>query len=237
MIESLRGGEHGFVSAHRRLIRPLNGAFEPLGRRYNAAVARPLISEDVIYARALELLDTEGATALTARRLASDLKISTRTLYQQVGTRDQLIRALVARHFSVLGVEFSRRRTWEATALHWCIALRETLCAHPFLTALMNIDDREAVEGYVSALLTSMLDDGFPRELATDCCRSLVNVTVNHAIIEVSAMREAQDSAVTAAAIETFTKNFPTTIKWILSGVRADAEASPVPLRLTNIQN
>ncbi len=54
-------------------------------------MAKPLISVDAIFTRALELLDAEGAQALNARRLAGDLKCSTRTLYQQVGNREQLI--------------------------------------------------------------------------------------------------------------------------------------------------
>ena len=48
-----------------------------------------------------------------ARRLAADLKISTRTLYQQVGNQELLTRALVARHFSQLRLEFHARKTWE----------------------------------------------------------------------------------------------------------------------------
>ena len=63
---------------------------------------RPLIPAEVIYERALALLDAEGADALSARRLAADLGISTRTLYEQVGPREKLIRTLVARHFSRL---------------------------------------------------------------------------------------------------------------------------------------
>ena len=38
---------------------------------------RPLIPAEVIYERALALLDAEGADALSARRLAADLGIST----------------------------------------------------------------------------------------------------------------------------------------------------------------
>ena len=52
-------------------------------------MAKPLISVDAIFTRALELLDAEGAGALNARRLAGELRCSTRTLYQQVGNREQ----------------------------------------------------------------------------------------------------------------------------------------------------
>jgi hypothetical protein len=49
-------------------------------------MAKPLIPADAILAHALEVLGGEGVEALNVRRLSSDLKISPRTLYQQVGT-------------------------------------------------------------------------------------------------------------------------------------------------------
>jgi AcrR family transcriptional regulator len=194
--------------------------------RYDAAVARPLIPVEVIYARALELLDGEGAGALNARRLAAELKISTRTLYQQVGSREQLIRALVARHFSQLRLDFREFDAWESTALHWCLALHDALRAHPYLTELMAIDDRAAVEDYVNDLVKAALREGFPRRLAIECCRALVNVTINHTIVEVRALREPEHSPGTAAEVKKIEKNFPMTIEWILVGVRADAASA-----------
>ena len=189
-------------------------------------MARPLIPVEVIYTRALELLDAEGAGALNARRLAAELKISTRTLYQQVGSREQLIRALVARHFSQLRLDFREFGTWESTALHWCLALHDALRAHPYLTELMAIDDRKAVEDYVNDLMRSALQEGFPRRLATECCRALVNVTINHTIVEVRALREPEHSPGTVAEVKKIEKNFPMTIRWILVGVRAEAMAT-----------
>jgi AcrR family transcriptional regulator len=189
---------------------------------YDAAVARPLIPVDVIYKRALELLDAHGVEALQARRLAADLKISTRTLYQQVGNREQLIRALVARHFSQLRLEFREYKTFESTAVHWCLALHDTLRAHPHLTELMAIDDRKAVEDYVNDLVKAALREGYPRKTTIECCRALVNVTINHTIIEVRAVREPEHSPGTAAEMAKIEKNFPMTIRWILAGVRAE---------------
>ena len=194
--------------------------------RYDAAVARPLIPVEVIYSRALELLDAEGAGALNARRLAAELKISTRTLYQQVGSREQLIRALVARHFSQLRLDFREFDTWESTALHWCLALHDALRAHPHLTELMAIDDRTVVEDYVNDLVKAALREGFPRRLAVESCRALVNVTINHTIVEVRALREPEHSPGTAAEVKKIEKNFPMTIDWILVGVRAEAASA-----------
>ena len=186
---------------------------------------RPLIPVEAIYERALALLDAEGADALKARRLASDLGISTRTLYEQVGPREKLIRTLVARHFSRLQLDFHEDDDWESTALQWCLALHGTLRSHPFLTELMTIADREVVTSYVDKLLRAMVRVGVTRALAVACCRALVTVTINHTIIEVRALREPEHSPQNAAEAAKIAANFPMPIRWILDGVGVQASS------------
>ncbi|WP_329407867.1 TetR family transcriptional regulator [Nocardia vinacea] len=190
-------------------------------------MAKPLIPAEAIYERALELLDAEGTEALSTRRLAADLRISTRTLYQQVGNREQLIRALVARHFSLLRLEFHEHEDWETTAVQWCLALHDALRAHPYLTELMTIDDRSAVMDYVHEMVNATLREGIPPLLAVDCCRALVNMTINHTIVEVRGLREPRLSERSEQEFEETEENFRMSIRWLLAGVRADAK--PVP--------
>ena len=194
-------------------------------------MAKPLIPVEVIYERALALLDAEGSGALTTRRLAAELKISTRTLYQQVGSREQLVRALVARHLSQLKLDFHEYDDWESTALHWCTALRAALRAHPYLTELMTVDDRNAVMSYVDELVNATLREGIPEKLAIECCRALVNLTINHSIVDVRGMHEPKLSRKSAAESARIAKNFPMAVRWILSGVRADAAAAEATRR------
>ena len=183
-------------------------------------MAKPLIPAEDILTHALDLLDSDGIEALSVRRLSAALKISPRTLYQQVGNREALIRALVARHFAQLKLDFKEYDTWESTALHWCQALRDALRAHPFLTELMTIDDRSAVTEYANALLEATLQEGIPRPLATECCRGLAHMTINHSIVEVRALREPGHSDAEKAKIE---QNFLRLVEWVISGVRAEA--------------
>lgn len=194
-------------------------------------MAKPLIPVEVIYERALALLDAEGSDALTTRRLAAELKISTRTLYQQVGSREELIRALVARHFSRLRLDFHEYEDWETTALRWCLALHDALRAHPFLTELMTVDDRTAVMDYIAELTKATLREGIPRKLAVECSRALVNLTINHSVMEVRGLREPKLSRDSAAEARRIEKNFPMSVRWILAGVRADAQSSRQTLR------
>lgn len=190
-------------------------------RLYDAAVPKPLIPAEAIYASALELLDDVGPDALQARRLSAHLGISTRTLYQQVGNRDELTRALVARHFRRMRLEFKQHSTWEATAFHWCMTLHDNLQAHPHLTGLMTIADRQAVVAYVNELIKITVKEGFSRRIAVECSRSLANVTLNHAIIGVRAMHEPEYRPETATEKSRFDRNFPQTVRWIIAGVRA----------------
>jgi AcrR family transcriptional regulator len=185
-------------------------------------MAKPLIPVEIIYEHALALVDAEGAQALNARRLASDLKCSTRTLYQQVGNREELIRALVGRHFSQLQLDFHEYDTWEATAVRWSLALHDVLHAHPFLTELMNVDDRGAVTAYVDKLLKSLVQNGIDRQLATECCRSLVNTTINHTIVEAQALRQVPPTRGGGVDAKKRQRSFVRTIDWIVAGVRQE---------------
>jgi len=197
-------------------------------------MAKPLIPVEVIHERALALLDAEGTGALTTRRLAAELKISTRTLYQQVGSRDELIRALVARHLSALRVEFHEYDDWETTAEQWCRGLHDALRAHPYLTELMTNEDREAVMDYLADLTKISLHEGFSRKIAVDCSRALVNLTINHTVMEVRGLSEPTLSRKTRAEDSQTEKNFYTSIRWILAGVRADAAGKlPAPKRVS----
>jgi AcrR family transcriptional regulator len=190
-------------------------------------MAKPLIPAGDILDHALRLLDAEGVEALNVRRLSADLKISPRTLYQQVGNQEAMIRALVARHFAQLKLEFEDYGAWELTAQHWCIALNDTLCAHPYITELMTIDDRAAVTDYVQSLLESTLQAGIPRGLAVECCRGLTNLTIHHSIAEVRARREAERSPETLPEIAKINRNFGRLVQWVIAGVRAEAESTP----------
>ena len=189
-------------------------------------MAKPLIPVEAIYEHALELLDAEGADALTTRRIADDLKISTRTLYQQVGSREQLIRALVARHFSQLRLDFHEFEDWETTPLKWCLALHDALRADPFLTVLTTVDDRKAVEGRRHRADQSDSARRHPRELALECSRALVNLTINHTVMEVRGLREPKLSRDSLAETRRIEKNFPMSVRWILAGGTETAPAS-----------
>jgi AcrR family transcriptional regulator len=186
-----------------------------------ATVAKPLIPAQVILDRALELLDAEGPKALNVRRLSTELKMSPNTLYQQVGNQAALARALIARYFSLLKLDFTEHDTWDATALHWCLGLHDALQKHPYLTELMTIDDRDVVREYVRGLLESALRSGMPRPLALECCRGLANMTFNHSVAVAKARQES--TAETRAEIKKIERNFSLLVGWVTAAASAEA--------------
>jgi AcrR family transcriptional regulator len=185
-------------------------------------MAKPLIDPEVIYARAFELLDAEGPEGLTARRLATDLGISTSTLYQQVGKRDELVRELVARHFARLQLEFQVKGIWEDTAVNWCQVLLADLQAHPFLTELMTYEDRSAVMRFIDELTTATMREGFPPEVAIECSRVLVNLTLDHAVMEARTHRDPTFPRASKAELRLRAATFERMIRWVLAGVRQE---------------
>jgi AcrR family transcriptional regulator len=169
---------------------------------------RPSISAETIYEHTLVLLDAEGARAVTVRRLAADLKISTRTLYKRISNRDSLIRNVVELHFAKLSLNFRECGSWESTASNWCLGLHRTLCAHPHLTDLMTDDDVLILGDYVQALAKATVQEGISRDTAAECCLALANVTIDDAIREVRATRNSNGAPQAAGGTEVFAE-FP----------------------------
>lgn len=186
---------------------------------------RRSISTEVIYERALLVLDEEGPRALTLRRLASELNISTRTLYKRVHNRDTMIRATVDLHFARLKLDFAKGGSWEASAWNWCSTLHRAMSGHPHLTALMSDENAAALDGFVADLIATTVQEGMSRQVAFDCCRALASVTVSDAMRNV---RTSKYAALTqnVSSTEELPQEFQDTVRLILKGVRAESSAA-----------
>lgn len=150
-------------------------------------MAKPLLTAQTIYDCALELLDEQGAEALNARKLAAALNCSTRTLYQQVGKRDEMIGRLIEHYLAGIQMEFIREATWQESAQNWCKTLRKALLSHPNLFRMMDVEHRAPVAQYVNRLLKVLLQEGFDQELALRVCRVLANITISLSLSEIVA--------------------------------------------------
>ena len=180
-------------------------------------MAKPLIATDVIYRKALGLLDAEGPNALNARRLAAELRCSTRTLYEQTGKRDALIRQLVRFHFTRLQLDFVEHRRWQDSAMSWCAELRRALLAHPHLTRLMTDDDRDIIVQHVDRMLKILVAAGFTRALALQGGRVLLHTTIGLALSE---LQQSEQSSLRKR--KPGQALFNQAVSWLVKGLESD---------------
>jgi AcrR family transcriptional regulator len=173
-------------------------------------VAKPLLSAEAIYDEALRVLATDGAAGLTFRSLSSRLRCSAKTLYQQVGNRETLVRGVVARAFASIEIDFSTDTDWQDSVRTWCLALRSTLTARPDLCSLMATADRGVVIGYVKQLIHALTRHGFSHEDAVRACGILVHVTLSMTLADMAAPGQWDSPEV-----------FDTTIHWLIDGLEA----------------
>ncbi len=176
---------------------------------------KPLLSADAIFDEALRVLAEEGAAGLTIRNLAARLRCSNKTLYQQIGTHEVLVRGVVARAFAQLELAFSTHSTWEVAVESWCMALRAALLDHPDLCKLMTTADRGVVVDYAGQLMAVLERDGFSQSQVVQAAGILAHVTLSMTLSDVAAPGQWDDPRV-----------FATTIQWLIHGMalmRAEA--------------
>ncbi|MFI1355443.1 TetR/AcrR family transcriptional regulator [Streptomyces sp. NPDC020898] len=140
---------------------------------------KPLLSTDLIIETARALVDAEGLSALSTRRLAAELGVSGPSLYNHFRTKDQILEA-VADSVSAL-VDLSMFEGGEAgeghdegldwrTALHdWAVSYRAALRDHPNILPVMvrGPGRRPAGLRLADAVYGGMVDAGWPPAQAT----------------------------------------------------------------------
>lgn len=176
---------------------------------------KPLLSADAIFDEALRVLADEGAAGLTIRNLAARLRCSNKTLYQQVGTHEVLVRGVVGRAFAQLSLAFSADSSWEVAVASWCAGLRAALLANPDLCTLMTVADRDVIVDHAGTLMAVLERDGFSHSQAVHASGILAHVTLSMTLSDVAAPGVWDDPQV-----------FTSTVHWLVQGMalmRAEA--------------
>ncbi|MGV9797385.1 TetR/AcrR family transcriptional regulator [Mycobacterium sp. NPDC003449] len=168
---------------------------------------------------ALTIIDREGAEALTVRRLAADMNISTRTLYKRIHDRDNLIRGVADMWASRIVVHVDDSETWARAAVSWCTALHRELVSHPHLAEIAR--DRILAEcpSHLEALVDLGVGEGMSRGESIAYCTTLFTITVNDAL---ALTRGRPSTGMDATADETpANENLAVVLGLILDGVAA----------------
>ncbi|ORA32079.1 TetR family transcriptional regulator [Mycobacterium aquaticum] len=103
---------------------------------------RPLLSRDRIVSSALALVDSEGLEALSTRRLAAELGVAGPSLYNHVGTKEELLDDIVDSVLAEVDTAmFAKLSTtnpaWRAALEKWARTYRQVVAAHPNIVPVL----------------------------------------------------------------------------------------------------
>jgi AcrR family transcriptional regulator len=188
---------------------------------------RPALPIDRILAAAVELLDEQGAEALSMRSLAQRLGSGTATLYRHFANRSELV-SMVIDH--ILGkVDLDAHAVaglpWQQACTLFAQHMFDALSRHGNVAVLLI----EYVPMGRNALanrelcLSLFLDNGFPPAVAAHAYATLARYVLGFAIQRSGAAADGgKDAALSAAFHELDPARYPATV--------AVAEGLPVPL-------
>ncbi|MFF3965457.1 TetR/AcrR family transcriptional regulator [Streptomyces griseorubiginosus] len=131
---------------------------------------KPLLSTDRIVETARALVDTEGLSGLSTRRLAAELGVSGPSLYNHFRTKDEILEAVADSVSAQVDLSmFQDGRPWR-TALHdWAVSYRSALRDHPNIVPVLaqGPGRRPAGLRLADAVYGAMVDAGWPPAQAT----------------------------------------------------------------------
>ncbi|KEF21897.1 TetR family transcriptional regulator [Streptomyces rimosus] len=134
---------------------------------------KPLLSRERIVTTALALIDAEGLTALSTRRLAAELGVSGPSLYNHFTTKDEILDAVADTVISEVDVSaLGAGADWRTGLLAWARSYRAALAAHPNIVPFLAQGPGRRPVGLkmADAAFGGMVRAGWPPAQATRIC-------------------------------------------------------------------
>jgi AcrR family transcriptional regulator len=187
---------------------------------------RPAVPLDRILAAALELVDEQGADALSMRSLAQRLGSGTATLYRHFANRSELVAMMVDRMLAEvhLDAEAVTAVPWQQACILFAQNMFEALAGHGNVATLMigHVPMGPNALAYRELCLSVLLDNRFPPVVAAHAYATLARYVLGFAIQIAGAATAGQDREFAAAFHGLDPSRYPATV--------AVADQLPVPL-------
>ena len=187
---------------------------------------RPAVPLDRILATALQLVDEEGADALSMRSLAHRLESGTATLYRHFGNRGSLVTHVVDRVFGEIDLDprTLAELSWDQACRTVARSMFDTLGRHRKLAPLLMEQTPTGPHAMVlrERCLAVLLDGGLSPGLAARAYATLARYVLGFAIQLAGAGTEAERERASTRFHELSSADYPAT--------RAVADSLPVPL-------
>lgn len=143
-------------------------------------VAAPL-TPDLIFERALEIVDADGLDALTMRRLASGLGVEAASLYHHIAGKQALIDGVIGRMRSEMRVTGDPAGDWKEFLEEVFVEYRRVLTAHPNMMGLAGW----RLENGMEDGLAFLIGIGFNLDDAVEVMQSLVALAFGFALFSI----------------------------------------------------
>ncbi|MEP6875467.1 MAG: TetR/AcrR family transcriptional regulator [Burkholderiales bacterium] len=188
---------------------------------------RPSLPVDRILDTALQIVDEEGADALSMRTLAQRLNSGTATLYRHYANRAELVEQVVDRVLGEvqLDVDAFKRSSWQEACMRSAHATFAVIVRHRNVAPLLaeNVPVGPHAMVLRERLIAVLLANGFPPRLAALAYATLARHVVGFATqLRGNGKVEPDDSKVSARFRRLARTEFPATL--------AVARFLPVPL-------
>ncbi len=134
----------------------------------------PLLSRDRIVSTALALVDSEGLDAVSTRRLAAELGVAGPSLYNHVGTKEELLDDMV--DTVLAGVDTSmfaelsaKNPEWREALEKWARTYRDAIAAHPNIVPALStgLGRRPNSLRIANEVFGGLVSAGWPRREAS----------------------------------------------------------------------
>jgi AcrR family transcriptional regulator len=178
---------------------------------------RPPIPLDRIVTTALQIVDDEGADALSMRTLAQRLDSGTATLYRHFTGRADLIAHVVDLVFGSVEIDAAglSTMTWQGACKTAAYSMFDALRSHPNVAPLLGADVliRPNAMAAREGLIAILLDNGFPPALAAQSYATLARYILGFAIQLTSHRDDLDDAGLSQLFHNLDPRQFPATVK------------------------
>ena len=139
---------------------------------------RERLTKDVIFETSLRLVDEEGLSALTMRRLASELGVEAASLYHHLPNKDALLDGVLVRMRAEIQLPDPIPADWKDLMEAIFAEYGRVLAAHPHLVSFAG----RRVETDPDSGLVFLTQLGFSDDEAVELWQSMIACTVGFAI-------------------------------------------------------
>lgn len=158
--------------------------------------------EQIVHA-ALELVDEHGSDALTMRSLAKRVNRQVSSLYNHVGSRDELIELVRARIVEDIDTSPFAEHPWDVALEAWARSYLTVFAAHPNLIRVLATTPIRDVSTFViyDDVIGALIDGGWPLHDAVAVMRT-VEAHVLGSALDIVAPSDMLDQASVPAELE-----------------------------------